>query len=65
MTPLLELVDVHSLLQDRREHGAALRGVSLKVRRGEFVAIMGSSGRVNHPFCIFLACSTTLTAAST
>lgn len=40
--PLLEVVDVHRDFDDG--HVLALRGVSLKIREGEFVAIIGSSG---------------------
>ncbi|HCD36319.1 MAG TPA: MacB family efflux pump subunit [Chlorobium sp.] len=44
MMPLLELVDVHRSYKIGESTVHALRGVSLKIRRGEFVAVMGSSG---------------------
>jgi putative ABC transport system ATP-binding protein len=40
--PLLEVVDVHRDFDDG--HVLALRGVSLSVQEGEFVAIIGTSG---------------------
>ncbi|ABB23384.1 ABC transporter permease [Pelodictyon luteolum] len=43
-TPLLELVDVHRTYPVGESTVNALRGVSLEIREGEFVAIMGSSG---------------------
>jgi macrolide transport system ATP-binding/permease protein len=44
MKPLLELVDVHRTYRIGESMVNALRGVSLTIERGEFVAIMGSSG---------------------
>ncbi len=41
---LLELVDVHRSYQIGESTVNALRGVSLTIERGEFVAIMGASG---------------------
>ncbi|WP_242664312.1 ABC transporter permease [Chlorobium sp. N1] len=41
---LLELRDVHRTYRVGESDVQALRGVSLRVRRGEFVAIMGPSG---------------------
>ncbi|NTU73877.1 ATP-binding cassette domain-containing protein [Candidatus Roizmanbacteria bacterium] len=44
MKPLLQLVDVHRTYQIGESTVNALRGVSLTIERGEFVAIMGASG---------------------
>ncbi|NTV93052.1 MAG: ATP-binding cassette domain-containing protein [Chlorobiaceae bacterium] len=44
MNPLLELLDVHRTYQIGETTVNALRGVSLTIERGEFVAIMGASG---------------------
>ncbi len=44
MKPLLELVDVHRTYRIGESTVNALCGVSLTIDRGEFVAVMGSSG---------------------
>ena len=44
MKPLLQLVDVHRTYRIGETSVNALRGVSLTIERGEFVAIMGASG---------------------
>ncbi len=43
-TPLLQLVDVHRTYQIGESSVQALRGVSVQIERGDFVAIMGASG---------------------
>ncbi len=44
MKPMLQLVDVHRTYQIGESTVQALRGVSVTIERGEFVAIMGASG---------------------
>ncbi|MBM3163014.1 MAG: ATP-binding cassette domain-containing protein [Chlorobi bacterium] len=44
MRPLIELQDVHRTYRIGESTVHALRGVSLTVRQGEFIAIMGASG---------------------
>jgi macrolide transport system ATP-binding/permease protein len=43
-TPLLELVNVYRTYQIGESTVQALRGVSVQIERGDFVAIMGASG---------------------
>src|SRR6266853_1485624 len=53
---IIEIDDVHKYydLGETRVH--ALRGVSLKIERGEFVAIMGASGSGKSTFMNILGC---------
>src|SRR5256886_7203492 len=53
---IIEIDDVHKYydLGETRVH--ALRGVSLRIERGEFVAIMGASGSGKSTFMNVLGC---------
>jgi putative ABC transport system ATP-binding protein len=44
MDPVIKLVDVHKIYDNGDVRTHALRGVSLEIGRGEFVAVMGTSG---------------------
>jgi putative ABC transport system ATP-binding protein len=54
--PLLRIEDVHKYYELGETRVHALRGVSLDVSRGEFVAVMGASGSGKSTFMNILGC---------
>lgn len=56
MHPVIELVDVHRIYRAGSHPVHAVRGVSLVVERGEFLAIMGASGAGKSTLMHVLGC---------
>src|SRR5215467_13000459 len=53
---LVRLVDVHKVYRTGEMEVSAVRGVSLEIRRGEFVALMGASGSGKSTLMNILGC---------
>src|SRR3989442_6697472 len=53
---VIRIEDVHKYYELGETRVHALRGVSLEIKRGEFVAIMGASGSGKSTFMNILGC---------
>src|SRR5215469_1982417 len=60
--PVIQVRDVHKIYELGETRVHALRGVSIEIRRGEFVAIMGASGSGKSTFMNILGCLDRLTS---
>ena len=63
-TPVIQVRDLHRIYTVGTQEVPAIRGVDLDVERGEYVAIMGSSGSGKSTFMNMIGCLDTPTRGS-
>ncbi len=56
MTPVVQITDIHKIYQSGEVPVHAVRGVSLTIERGDFVAVMGASGSGKSTLMNLLGC---------
>jgi putative ABC transport system ATP-binding protein len=62
--PVIQILDVHKYYEMGEQRVHALRGVTVEIARGEFVAIMGASGSGKSTFMNILGCLDTPSSGS-
>ena len=64
MTPVIDIQNVHRIYESAAGYTHALKGVTLQVRRGEFLCIMGPSGSGKSTLMNMLGCLDTPTSGT-